>query len=317
MGKLYQVSKLAVITAGLLLTPYSQAAERTHQITTDDFFDIGGMQSVQLSPDGKLAIWLESRWDKELDKSQKDLWQVNTKNRKATRLTFTNESESSPQWSPNGEFIYYLGKVTQEGKKAPFNGKNQVFRIAKSGGDAVPITKEVEGVSAYSISSDGNSLYFLANKTVKDKDLWASMRASHSQPKYGHGERKTNPLYKLDLNHFKQQLILDDDKVVWQFSVSDDGSQIARITTSDNELVNLEGWSDIEISDAPSHGRGKPWLHVEDQRLVDRFLAGDSVESLVMHHGRSPRALVLRLERNGVISDDHPFMVEAPAPRGR
>ena len=250
MGKAYQVSKLAVITAGLLLTSsYSLASERNHQITIDDFFDIGGMSSVKLSPDGKQAIWLESRWDKELDKTQKDLWQVNTKTRQTTRLTFTNESESSPVWSPDGDYIYYLGKVSHENKKAPFNGKSQVFRISKDGGEAVPMTKEVEGVNAFSISNDGNNLYFLATKTVKDKDLWAGMRASHDAPKYGHGERKTNPIYKLDLQHFKQELLLDDDKVVWQFNVSDDESKIARITTADNELVYLEGWSSIEVYD--------------------------------------------------------------------
>ncbi|MGS0730494.1 S9 family peptidase, partial [Shewanella sp. 0m-11] len=38
-------------------------------------------------------------------------------------------------------------------------------------------------------------------------------------------------------------------KVVWEFKVSQDGSKIARITTTDNELVFLEGWSDVEIFD--------------------------------------------------------------------
>ncbi len=111
------------------------------------------------------------------------------------------------------------------------------------------MTKEVEGVNRFQLShNDGNSLYFLTSKTVKDKDEWASMRSSHSAPKYGHGERKTNPLYQLDLQHFKQKLLLDDDKVVWEFEVNSDESKIARITTDDNELVRLEGWSDIEIS---------------------------------------------------------------------
>lgn len=249
MGRANILTVLAVISAGLFLGGSSNAlaSQRTHQITTDDFFDIGGMSSIQLSPDGKQAVWLETRWDKELDKSQPDLWQVDTKNKKTTRLTFTNESESSPQWSGDGQYIYYIGKVTHEDKKAPYNGKSQVFRISRDGGDAVPVTKEVEGVSSFSLSADGNTLYFLGSKTVKDKDEWAAMRAGHSAPKYAHGERKTNPLYKLDLQHFKQQLILDDDKVVWNFSVSDDGSKVARITTTDNELVNLEGWSDIEI----------------------------------------------------------------------
>ncbi len=239
---------LAVLSAGLFsFNSQANTVERTHKITNDDFFTIANMSDVQLSPNGKQAIWLESRWDKELDKAQRDIWLIDTKTRQTQRLTFTNESESSPLWSPDGQYIYYLGKQTNEDKKAPYNGKSQIFRLTVQGGKIVPITKESEGVTAFQLSSDGNNLFFLTNKTTTDKDIWASMRTTHSAPKYGHGKVTTNPLYKLDLNHYQQSLVLDDDKVVWEFSVNDDASQIARITTSDNELVHLEGWSDIEV----------------------------------------------------------------------
>lgn len=250
MGRTNRLSMLAVISAGLIgLNGQAIATERTHKITNSDFFNIANMSDVQLSPDGKQGVWLESRWDKELDKAQKDLWLIDTKNRKTRRLTFTNESESNPQWSPDGQYVYYLGKQTSEDKKAPYNGKSQVFRLSVQGGEAVPVTKETEGVNAFQLGDDGHSLYFLGNKTKTDNDLWASMRSSHSTPKYAHGKVTTNPLYKLDLAHYQQTLVLDDDKVVWQFSVNSDASQIARITTQDNELVNLEGWSDIEVFD--------------------------------------------------------------------
>ncbi|MCG9730414.1 S9 family peptidase [Shewanella sp. Isolate13] len=245
-----QAHKLSLLAAALFGSSFSaMAADRTHDITIDDFFDIGNMGAVTLSPNGKHAVWLESRWDKELDKSQRDLWLIEIKSQQSKRMTFTNESESSPQWSPDGEYVYYLGKVKQEGAKAPFNGKTQVFRLSVNNGDSQPMTKEAEGVAGFELSHDGKSLYFLATKTTTDEDQWASMRASHSAPKYGHGEQKTNPLYQLDLEHFKQKLLLDDDKVVWEFKVSQDGSKIARITTTDNELVFLEGWSDVEVFD--------------------------------------------------------------------
>ncbi len=236
----------ASISAGAI------AAERTHDITIDDFFDIGLMYGVQLSPNAKQTLWLESRWDKELDRTQRDIWQIDNKTQNKTRLTFSNENESSAVWSKDGKFIYFLGKEKKEGDKAPYNGKTQVFRIAAGGGDAVPVTKEKEGVKAFDLSKDGTSLYFLGNKTTTDTDKWASLRASHSAPEYAHGKRTTNPLYQLSLDSYKKQLILDDDKVVWHFDVSDNGNKLARITTNDNELVYLEGWSDVEIYDIPS-----------------------------------------------------------------
>ncbi|NRD75634.1 S9 family peptidase [Shewanella sp. VB17] len=248
MRKLTRLSMLAAITTSIFASSSSIATTaRTHTITIDDFFNIGGMSHVQLSPNGEHAMWLESRWDKDLDKSQQDLWLLDTKSQLPKRMTFTNESESSPQWSPDGQYIYYLRKVKQDQTKVPHKEKPQIFRLSVNGGDNQPMTTEIDGITHFQLSNDGKNLYFLTTKTIQDKDEWASMRTAHSTPKYGHGERKTNPLYQLDLQHFKQQLLLDDDKVVWDFKVSPDGSKIARITTNDNELVHLEGWSDIEI----------------------------------------------------------------------
>jgi dipeptidyl aminopeptidase/acylaminoacyl peptidase len=222
---------------------------RTHAITIDDFFDIGQMQDVAISPNAKQAVWLESRWDEALDKAQSDLWLINTQDKKSQRLTFTHDNESSPVWSHDGEFIYFISADKKDNAKAPFNGKNQVFRITLANLAIQPMTKEELGVNAFQLSADSKSLYFLANKESTDTDQWADMRANYSAPKYAHGKRDTNPLKVLDLTNFKQKTVLDDDKVVWQFNVNDSGSKIARITTSDNELVYYEGWSNIEIFD--------------------------------------------------------------------
>lgn len=246
MGRVNQLSALALMSMSLIASS-SLASQRDHTITTDDFFSVAGMGGVQLSPDGRQAVWLESRWDKELDKAQRDLWLVNTKSSQSQRLTFTNESESSPQWSPDSQYIYYLGQQGDKEGKAPFNAKRQVFRLNVSTLQSVPVTKEKRGVKSYQLSQDGKQLYFTTSKESQDDDTWAGMRTSHSAPQYGHGKQDTNPLYKLDLQHYTQTLLLDDDKVVWEFSVSNDGGKIARITTTDTELVFLEGWSNIEV----------------------------------------------------------------------
>ena len=230
------------------------AAERQHKITNQDFFEIANMGQVVLSPDAKMAAWLESRWDKNLDKAQKDIWLVDSKSRQSKRLTFSNESESAISWSPDGQYIYFLSSRGNAEQPAPFNAKPQIYRLSIHGGEAVPVTQETGGVKSYQLSDDGSQLYFLTHKTLTDKDPWAGMRAAHQGPGYAHGSRNTNPLYRLDLNHFRKQLLLDDDKVVWEFSVSHDDNKLARITTEDNELVNLEGWSKVEVFDIKNAG---------------------------------------------------------------
>lgn len=231
----------------LIFSGNVQALTREHPITIDDFFDIASMTDAVISPDGKQAVWVESRWDKALDRSQTDLWQINTNSRKTIKLTFSDDNESSPRFSPDGHYVYFLSKRGETSASAPYQGVTQVYRIPANGGQIAAITKETEGVNAFQLSEDGESLYFLTSKKVDDQDTWASLRASHNDANYAHGKRVTNPLYRLDLQHFTQKLLIDDNKVVWQFKVNNDESQIARIITQDNELIFLEGRSSIDV----------------------------------------------------------------------
>ena len=53
--------------------------------------------------------------------------------------------------------------------------------------------------------------------------------------------------------------------------------------------------------------QGKPWSGEEDLLLRSQFLEGATLNELASHMGRSPAALALRLERQGVIAPDHPY----------
>ena len=309
---------LALAALGVSLSAPLQANTPQHQITNDDFFSIATMQNVVLSPDGKLSAWLESRWDKNLDKAQRDIWVINNKTRQTQRLTFSNENESALHWSPDSQTLYFLSKRGDKSGKAPFNAKNQVFQIDAHGGEAIPLTHETDGVKAFQVSDDGKSLYYLGYRTSTDKDPWAKLRGQHQTVQYAHGERDVNPLYQLDLAHYRSTLLLDDDQVVWQFSVNHDGSRIARITTHDNEQINLEGWSHVEIfqpqtgsnirlndsawrEHAPSpYGwlQGLAWA-ADNQRLAFRVDFDGYPGELFVSDTEQPQVAPLALKRQG------------------
>lgn len=54
-------------------------------------------------------------------------------------------------------------------------------------------------------------------------------------------------------------------------------------------------------------GQGTSWSTDEDMRLRTSFLDGANLTDLVHQHGRSPAALALRLERQGLIVPNHPY----------
>ncbi|MBY6108477.1 S9 family peptidase [Ferrimonas balearica] len=242
--------RLPMAMSLLAMVASAHAAPRDHQITPEDYFTIAHPSGVALSADAKQAAWVQSYWDKESDGQKRDLWRMALPDGTPERLTFSEENEGAPQFSADGRYLFFL-KAEQRGEdaKAPYNGKSQVWRLSLANGDVVPVTREKEGVSQFALGPQGQALWFTGNKTHRDSDPFAALRSTHSAPQYGHGEVTVNPLYRLDLASYRTELVLDDNKVVWGFDISPDGNRIARVITDDNELVHLEGWSDIAIYD--------------------------------------------------------------------
>jgi acylaminoacyl-peptidase len=226
---------------------------RDHDIVAGDYFTLGTVTSCKLSPDGKLVAYTESRWEKSEDKRNSDLWVVDTDTLERTRLTFDPAGDGSPTWSPDGRWIYFsTSRKRDEAKKPPYNGKKQVWRIRPAGGDMFPVTRLKDGISAYELAGDGKSLYYTVSKKHVDDDPWVELRKEFADLEYGHGVEKMSQVWKLDLESWRSEKLIDEERVVGQFAVSPDGSRIAMITTPTGELITNEGWSRVDVYDAAS-----------------------------------------------------------------
>ena len=73
------------------------AAQRP--ISLDDSARLQDVADPQVSPDGKTVLYTVSTMDPAADRRQTDIWMVSWDGSQAMQLTFTPESESSPQWS--------------------------------------------------------------------------------------------------------------------------------------------------------------------------------------------------------------------------
>lgn len=226
---------------------------RDHDLEPDDYFTIAGIGAMEMSPDGQFVAYVESRWDKTEDGRVRDLWIVSVASQERERLTFDTFSVGSLHWSPDGKWIYFTSsRKRDDGEKAPYNGKTQVWRIGAKGGDVQPVTRVKDGINGYQLSADGKSLYYATKKKHVAEDPWKDLRDEFDSLEYGHGVVKYSQIWKLDLVSWRERKIVDEERVIGEFSVSPDQRYIAMITTPTAELITNEGWSHVDIFDTKS-----------------------------------------------------------------
>jgi dipeptidyl aminopeptidase/acylaminoacyl peptidase len=236
------------LICSLLTAPLTSAQQRTHQITADDYFTIATITAVEFSPDGRNIAYTEQRWDEPLDRRNTDLWLVDALHREPTRLTFDPATEGNPQWSPDGQWLYFSADYEHANADTPPNdGSTQVWRIRPDGGSLTAVTREADGIDQYEISGDGRTLYYTRSNEMGDRDEFDDLRAEFSTLEYGDGAQSTSVLKKLDLATWRLETIIDEDRMIREFAVSPDERRIAMLTTPDDVLITNEGWSRVDV----------------------------------------------------------------------
>ncbi|MSQ95966.1 MAG: S9 family peptidase [Gemmataceae bacterium] len=214
-------------------------------ITIDDYFTQADI--FQLAYSSKHIAYTEGRWQEATDDRKADLWVVPTQGGPSRRLTADRASDRTPQFSPDGETIYFLGNRKREGeKRPPYDGKAQVWQIDVSGQGLKAVTRLDGGVEAYELSRDGKSLYYLVH-IDKIEDDWSGLRSKFSKLDYGHGQNRHGQIWQLDLASFRETKLIDAGRNIREFAVSRDGKRIAMITTPDDKVVSFEGQSRVDV----------------------------------------------------------------------
>jgi dipeptidyl aminopeptidase/acylaminoacyl peptidase len=226
------------------------APKRDHDITVDDYFSLATIFDCVISPDGQRVAYTEGRWQQSTDDRKTDLWVVETKGGPAKRLTGDRADDRSPQWTPDGRTIYFLGKRQRESeKRPPYDGKAQVWRIGIDGGEPSAVTKVGGGVLRFQLARDGKSLWY-ATGSDHVADEWKKLREQFKEVEYGHGVDKVSQVWKLDLQNWRAEKVIDDKRHIHDMALSRDGNRLAMITAPDDRVVNFEGKSRVDVYDA-------------------------------------------------------------------
>ncbi|MBI4616975.1 MAG: S9 family peptidase [Planctomycetes bacterium] len=232
----------------------AQDPARDHDVTLDDLFEVAWIEDISVSPDGRFVAYTETRWESGDWKRNTDVWVVECETLKRTRLTFDPASDSSPRWSPDGQWIYFQGSPKRGGEsKPPYDGKAQVFRVGALGGDPQPVTRVEGGIEGFDLATDGGAVFYAASEKTTDEE-WSSLRTRHDGVEYGHGVRETSEIWRLDLESWRAEQWVAAGRTIRDFAVSPDGSRVAMHTTPDEKLLSNEGWSRVEVYDRATGG---------------------------------------------------------------
>jgi len=245
--------RIAVIVLALLaLAPptFGDDPKRNHDITVDDYFTQATLFQAAMSPSGQMVAYTEGRWQQSTDDRKADLWVVETKSQRVQRLTFDRDSVQSPKWSADERWVYYAASHKREGsKQPPSDGKMQVWRVSLNAGQPLAVTRVEGGISLFDLSSDGKTLYYTTNDKEESDGNWAKLRQQFKDITYGYGTTKFSRIWKLNLETWRTELVLDRKWVVRDMALSPDGRRLALITTPDDTVVSFEGRSQIDVYD--------------------------------------------------------------------
>jgi dipeptidyl aminopeptidase/acylaminoacyl peptidase len=146
---------LAMLTAGGVV--HAQGPSTKRLLTLDDMPALQDVSGPDISPDGQWVVYTVTFVDAKRDGYDSDVYMTSFDGSRTLRLTSSPAKEHAPLFSPDGRYIAFLSK------RDPKTLHDQVWLLAREGGEAQRLTDLKGGVTDYQFSADGTRLVVVAD----------------------------------------------------------------------------------------------------------------------------------------------------------
>ncbi|MET3320209.1 UNVERIFIED_ORG: dipeptidyl aminopeptidase/acylaminoacyl peptidase [Peribacillus simplex] len=218
-------------------------------IAAKDLFHLKSVTDPKLSPDGSMAVYVQTRIDEKTEKYVSNLYMFSLITNETQQWTFGESRDTSPCWSPDGKNIAFISDRS---------GKKQVHLISTIGGESQQITHFINGTTnpIWSPCStklllstglkEGEALFTVEEEKDLSKEVQRYDQLKYKWDGRGYFDQLYQQLVIVDIEKDENILLTENNIDYRPNAWSPDGKQIAYIC-GEAEKSDDDLFSDIFI----------------------------------------------------------------------